>query len=134
MDASKNFVIQGNPDAQAGIQDVLFTPLLRATVKDVAGSISGTVSGPDGPVAGAQVEAELENSGDLEPWQTTTGTGPTQADGTYRIWFLSPGTYTVSVDLSGSDYDGFGTVPSTRTVTLGNGEAATGIDFTVEDP
>ncbi|TFG64628.1 MAG: DUF4382 domain-containing protein, partial [Gemmatimonadales bacterium] len=44
MDVSQNFKIQGSADTPAGIRDVRFTPLLRATLMDVAGSISGTVT------------------------------------------------------------------------------------------
>lgn len=135
MDVSNNFVIQGDPHTSAGINDVLFTPLLRATVEDVAASISGTVSGPEGlDVEGLKVKAELEDSEDIEPWQTTSGSAHTDANGDYTIWFLAPGTYSVSVELpENGDYDGMSTDPDAHEVELDKGDAVTGVDFEIKE-
>ena len=100
FDVTQNFKILGSPDAPGGIQGVLFTPLLRAVVENVAGSISGTVSvDGTGSVENASVHAILSSSdaGVIAELQTSEGTGIIAADGTYEINFLSPGTYDVTV-------------------------------------
>lgn len=122
FDVAQNFVIQGDPDTQAGIQDVLFTPLLRATVSDVAGSISGTVtsSEDDSGMESLTVRAVLQASDVMEELQTDEVTAVTSSDGSYTIHFLSPGTYEVSVDDFSAD---------PQTVTVGDAEDVTGVDF-----
>lgn len=124
FDVEQNFVIEGDPDAQAGIQDVLFTPLLRAVVRDVAGSISGTVtSSEDGSgMNSLTVRALLQDSGVMEELQTDEVTAVTSDDGSgsYTINFLSPGTYEVSVDDFSAD---------PQTVTVGEAEDVTGVNF-----
>jgi hypothetical protein len=131
VDVNQNFVIQGNPRTPAGIQGVLFTPQLRATVQDAAGAIAGTVRDPDGllgedGVDGLVVAAELLDDTGTGPFQTSRVTALTD-DGSYTIRFLAPGTYRVTVELP----EGFATDPAAREVTLSVGENATGIDFDV---
>ncbi|MFW6083718.1 MAG: DUF4382 domain-containing protein [Gemmatimonadota bacterium] len=132
MDVERNFVLQGDPDGPEGLLDVLFTPLVRATVDDVAGSISGTVTyssdTPADETEFASIEAELDpaTSTVLEEMQTTTATTSAAADGTYTLWFLSPGTYDVSAsaDIGGTAYsDGPLSVP------VDEGEDVTGVNF-----
>lgn len=132
MDVERNFVLQGDPDGPQGLLDVLFTPLVRATVADVAGSISGTVTyssdTPADETEFATIEAELDESTSLvlEEMQTTTVTTTAAADGTYTLWFVSPGTYDVSASatIGGTLFsDGPQTVP------VGEDEDVTGIDF-----
>lgn len=122
IDVNRNFVIQGNPETPAGIKGVIFTPLLRAVVTNVAGSIAGTVtsSADNSPVPDAVVRATLLDSGVLESLQTAEATGTTDSTGAYVIQFLSPGTYEVAVD-------NFSATPDT--VEVGQSEAVTGIDF-----
>jgi hypothetical protein len=38
FDVNQNFVIQGNPESPSGIQDILFTPMLRELSRNVEGS------------------------------------------------------------------------------------------------
>lgn len=132
MDVERNFVLQGDPDGPEGLLDVLFTPLVRASVEDVAGSISGTVTytsaTPADETEFASVEAVLDESTLLEEMQTSTATTTAGADGSYKLWFLSPGTYDVSAsaNIGGTDYsDGPQSVP------VGEGEDVTGVDFTL---
>ena len=123
FDVSRNFVIQGNPETPAGIKGVIFTPLVRAVVTNVAGSIAGTVtsSADASPVSDAVVRATLLESTILESLQTAEATGTTDSTGAYLIPFLAPGTYEVSVD-------NFSATPDT--VEVGQSAAVTGIDFT----
>jgi hypothetical protein len=125
FDVAQNFRIQGSADTSAGIHDVSFTPLLRATVVDIAGSISGMVTSLDDgtPLGGVTVEADLMSSPAPEPLQTTVATALTDASGAYTVRFLSPGDYEVS--LPGLDVDPLD-------VTLGEGEHLTLIDFAVD--
>ncbi|MFQ6045958.1 MAG: DUF4382 domain-containing protein [Gemmatimonadales bacterium] len=125
FDVSQNFVVQGNADTAAGINGILFTPLLRATVRNVAGSIAGAVTtAADGSaVEGATVRAVQTQSGLMEELQTAEATAVTDAAGSYRIMFLAPGSYEVTVDS-------LTTEPASRSVTVGEGEDVTGVDFT----
>jgi len=132
MDVERNFVLQGNPDGPEGLLGVLFTPLVRASVLDVAGSISGTVTytsaTPADETEFASVEAELDESTSLvlEEMQTTTVTTTAAADGTYTLWFVSPGTYDVSASatIGGAPFSA-----GPQTVPVGEDEDVTGIDF-----
>lgn len=132
MDVSQNFVLQGDPDGPEGLLDVLFTPLVRASVEDVAGSISGTVTytsaTPADETEFASIEAVLDESTStlLEEMQTTTATTTAGADGSYKIWFLSPGTYDVSAsaNIGGTDY-----TDGPRTVPVEDAENVTGVNF-----
>lgn len=122
FDVDQNFVIQGDPESTAGIEDVLFTPLLRATVRDVAGSISGTVtsSSDQSGLGGLTVRATLQGSTVLEELQTDEVTAVTDADGSYTLNYLAPGTYDVSVD----DFSA-----ASRSVEVGEAEDVEGVDF-----
>lgn len=131
FDVHQSFVIQGNPETPAGINGVLFTPTLRVTVEDVAGSISGTVSAEDDVIGveGLVVTAEPLEGGVLESLQTMTATATTGAEGDYILRFLVPGTYVVSVEVS----EGFETDPASVEVSVGGSEEVTGVDFTVDE-
>lgn len=156
MDVCQNFVVQGDPTTAAGINDVLFTPLLRAVVRDVAGSISGSVTHTDGNVLTADldgdgtaeaqsltVQAALQSSDVIEELQTLEASAITStSDGSYTIHFLSPGEYEVGVngDADGDGTDDFtfevadgdasdGGSPLPATVTVGEGEDVQNVDF-----
>jgi uncharacterized protein DUF4382/carboxypeptidase family protein len=127
FDVNESFVIQGNPNTPAGIKGMLFRPTLRVVVNDVAGSISGTVSTQLDSVSveGLVVTAEPLEGTTLEPFQGAAGSAMTDADGAYTIFFLVPGDYEVSVAAG----DSLTVTPDT--VTVGESEAVTGVDFDV---
>jgi Domain of unknown function (DUF4382) len=110
FNAAANFRLTGTALAPTG---VLFTPVLNATVQNVAGSIAGTVTPASSK---ATVYAIYTSSGDT--------LGSALADtttGAYKIWYLPPGAYTVSAAGSG--------LSATDTVTLNASQILTGVDF-----
>ena len=130
FDVTQNFKVQGSPNTPAGIQTVLFTPLLRAVVQDIAGSISGTISGTGlAGVADSSVSAVLLESGVIDALQTAEATGVIDSSGTYSINFLSPGTYRVSVSASNAT-----ATPTSIDVVVADGQDVIGTDFTVTVP
>lgn len=122
FDVMQNFRIQGNPNTPAGIKGVLFTPMLRAVVRDVAGSIAGTVSesGTGTPMNEATVMAVLTEPATIEALQTDTASALTGETGEYTLRFLPPGKYKVWVVDFSAD---------TASVTVGESENVTGINF-----
>lgn len=134
VDVSQNFVVQGPTSDPLAIQGVLFTPLLRATLHDVAGSISGTVTyasaTPANETEFASVSADLDPASStlLEEMQTDMVSTTVAADGTYTLWFLSPGSYDVSAaaTIGGTAYS-----PGPQTVAVTEDEVVTGVDFTL---
>ncbi|MGH7481755.1 MAG: DUF4382 domain-containing protein [Longimicrobiales bacterium] len=129
FDVDRSFVIQGSPDTPAGIKGVLFTPTIRVAVRDVAGTISGTVSTAltGVSVEGLTVTAEPTTASFMEAFQTATATTLTNADGQYTLGFLVPGTYTVTVATP----EGTVTDPASVSVELDEEENVTGVDFAI---
>lgn len=137
MDVERNFVVNGSPEDPDGIKGVLFTPLLRATLENVAGSISGTVTyttppvQPDDPAEYARVEAVLDQATSevpVEEMETLDAAAIANADGTYTVYFLSPGSYdvTATATIDAVEYsDGPTTVP------VAAKENVTGVDFSL---
>jgi hypothetical protein len=120
FDVARNFVFTGPRAAPTG---VIFRPLVRAVVRNIAGSISGVVTDADGqPVADATVRATLTASPELQELQTAEATAVTADDGSYTIHFLVPGTYTVDVDNVTTD---------AQTVTVERGQAVTAVNFVI---
>ena len=135
MDVERNFVVNGSPTDPDGIKGVLFTPLLRATLENVAGSISGTVTyasaTPDLEEEYARIEAILDQATSevpVEEMETVDAAAIAREDGTYTVYFLSPGTYDVSATatIDAVEYsDGSTPVPVTAS------EDVTGVNFSL---
>jgi hypothetical protein len=123
FDVSQNFVMQGNANTPAGIQGFLFTPVLRAVVDDVAGSIAGTVTAPEGVATeGLSVVAVREGAAEDDVPATTL----VKEDGTFRVHFLAPGTYNVTV--SGVPE---GHTVNTVQVTVGDAQHVTDVELVI---
>jgi uncharacterized protein DUF4382 len=111
FDVSRNFVFLGDRTHPDG---VIFTPVLHASATDISGSIAGT-------------SMPVEARGHLFAIQGTDTVTSALADtltGAYQLWFLPPGTYTVADSAVGY-------TTATQTVTVGNSQAVTGVDFTL---
>ena len=127
FDVNQSFRLQGNPDTPAGINGVSFQPTLRVVVDDVAGTVSRSVSTQltNTSVEGLVMTAAPVEGTTLEPFQTTSATAVTDANGDYSLLFLVPGDYEVSVDA------GEGLTSTPVTVTVGASGDVTGVDFEV---
>ena len=97
FDLGNSFVLRGNTITENGL---LFKPVIRATARDVTGSLAGTLrcAAPDGATSTA-VEAgtvELLAAGtalaDVDPTRVVSTT-MTSATGEFRFAYALPGTY-----------------------------------------
>jgi hypothetical protein len=123
FDVSQNFVMQGKPTAEDKVSGFLFTPLLRAVVRDIAGSIAGNVTAPQGvAVAGLTVTAVREGAPEGEAAATTT----VQEDGTFKLHYLMPGTYEVTIVEPPA-----GHTVNTANVVVGDSQHVTGVTLTI---
>lgn len=124
FDVSQNFVMQGNAETPAGIKSFLFTPVLRAVVRDVAGSIKGSVAAPEGvDVEGMTVTATVAGAGEDDVPVTTL----VDEDGNFAMHFLAPGTYNVTVSTLPDDH-----IVNTVEVVLGESQHVTGVELVIE--
>lgn len=123
FDVSSNFVMQGDAETPAGIQGFNFTPSLRAVVKDVAGSIAGTVTAPEGvKTEGLSVTATRDGAAEGE----APAAALVAADGTFKVNFVAPGTYTVTLPTPPA-----GHTASSVQVTVGEAQHVTGVALTL---
>jgi hypothetical protein len=132
FDVSRSFVLQGNPETPAGIKSVHFKPTLRVIVRDGSGSISGTVSTALAGVSveGLTVTATPEEDTYFGEYQTQSAHTLTGADGKYKIPFLVPGSYTVSV----TPPEGYVATPASSAVDVDPAENEENIDFAIVEP
>ncbi|MBI1755928.1 MAG: DUF4382 domain-containing protein [Fimbriimonas ginsengisoli] len=99
-------------------------PVIPVVVLTNAGTISGTVMFGTSPAPGAEIDATYAAGAAFAPGTLVNGT-MSQADGTFKIWALPPGTYTLNVTW---------TDPATSTVktaTLSGVVVTTGTDTAV---
>jgi hypothetical protein len=111
FDVCRSFKFQGPADSPTG---VLFTPVLHATVRDIAGSIAGSIA----PVNARAMVYAIVGTDTLASAAADTLTGA------YKLWFLTPATYTVSASAAGFQ-------TAVQSVVVGEAQAVTGIDFTL---
>ncbi len=88
FDVARNFVFTGPSASPTG---VIFKPVLHATVRDVAGSIAGTVL-----PANSKSRLYAIMNGD-----TVTSALADSVTGAYKLWFLPPGSYAVAATATG---------------------------------
>lgn len=96
FDLGKSFVMRGNTISQNGL---LFKPVIRATARDLTGTISGVVRATttDGtPVANATIEV-LKAGTELTDTVSANILATTKTDnaGAYTVSFLLPATYSI---------------------------------------
>ena len=81
-----------------GSGSFMLKPVVRGTVEVLSGTVTGTVTDKSGPVQGATVS--LTPTG-----QQPSSTDPsvlTLSDGTFKVWGVMPGSYTVNVTFTPS--------------------------------
>lgn len=96
FDLGKSFVMRGNTISQNGL---LFKPVIRATARDITGTISGFVralTAEGDPVADATIEV-LKAGTELTDTVSANVLATTKTDntGAYTVSFLLPATYTI---------------------------------------
>lgn len=113
FDVSRSFVFTGVKTAPTG---AIFKPVLNATVQNVAASIAGIVT----PASSKASLAAIAASGD-----TVATTMADTLTGVYKLRFLAPGAYTVSVlgTATGS------TLAGRKSVTVRAAQDTTGVNF-----
>ena len=83
---------------QTGAGAYTLKPVVRGVVKVLSGTITGTVVDKNGPVENAVVTITPTGA---QPSSTDPST-LTQADGTFKMWGVMPGTYTINVTFTPS--------------------------------
>lgn len=122
FDVSQNFVMQGTAESPAGIKGFNFTPRLRAVVRDVAGSIAGAVTAPEG----ASVEGLTITATRTDVTDAPVATAITDASGNYKVNFLPPGSYDVTVSTPPA-----GLASSTAATAVEENEDVSGLDLSL---
>ncbi len=74
-------------------------PVIPAVLMDMAGTVTGTVTLNDLPVHGALIKA-VYTAGPNYPIGTEVNTSSTAADGTFKVWALLEGTYTIEATFT----------------------------------
>jgi hypothetical protein len=83
---------------QTGAGAYMLKPVVRGVVQVLSGTITGTVVDASGPVMNATVTITPTGA---QPSSTDPST-LTQADGTFKMWGVMPGSYTVNVTFTPS--------------------------------
>ncbi|MCZ6756482.1 MAG: DUF4382 domain-containing protein [Gemmatimonadetes bacterium] len=112
FDVSRSFVFQGPPWAP---KSVSLKPVINGTYRNVAGSISGTVT----PAAARAQLFAIRNGTD-----TARTTFADTMTGVYTLQFMPPGTWTVVATAAGYGDE------QVIDVVVGDSEAVTGVDLT----
>jgi hypothetical protein len=87
-------------------------PVIPAVVKILSGTVTGAVMDGSNPVAGAMITATYE-AGSAYPVGTEVNTSASLPDGTFKVWALLPGPYTIKATFT----DPATSVAKTATVT-----------------
>ncbi|MEL7587859.1 MAG: DUF4382 domain-containing protein [Prolixibacteraceae bacterium] len=95
FDVSKSFVVQGNPNTNAGIKGFIFKPVLRAIVEDISGSIEGTVTTGEAKTVLPNVSVSIMQD------TTVVSTAITDDKGYYAVIGLLPGNYKIKTQPQG---------------------------------
>ena len=77
----------------------MMNPVIPAVVTVLSGTVTGTVTDGGAPFQGATVKA-VYTAGTNYPLGTEVNTNMSLADGTFKIWALLPGTYTISASFT----------------------------------
>lgn len=118
FNVGKSLIKQGN--GQYRLQ-----PVIPAVVKVLSGTVTGTVTDGAEPLPGAPVTATYTAGGNY-PVGTEVNTGATAADGSFKVWALLPGTYTITAVYTHPDTGATKTATRTGVTVTANQNTALG--------
>jgi hypothetical protein len=104
---------------QLGNGSYQLQPVIPAVLVDVSGTVTGTVTLNSAPVHGALIEA-VYTAGPNYPIGTVVNTSTTAEDGTFKVWALMEGTYTLEVTFTDSTPADFAATVTDVVVTQGD--------------
>lgn len=107
---------------QTGNGQWMLQPVIPAVLMNLAGTVSGTVTLNDVAVEGAVVTA-VYSEGSAYPLGTEVNTSVTAAAGTFKVWALMPGKYTINVAYTDSTPANFSASMTDVVVTANNDTA-----------
>lgn len=84
---------------KTGSGKYILNPVIPVVVKNQSGVVTGLVTDGTNPAAGAYVSA-VYTAGTSYPIDSEVNSSVTQADGTFKMWALLPGTYTLYVNYT----------------------------------
>jgi hypothetical protein len=108
-----------------GTGDYFLQPVIPAVVKVLSGTVTGSVTSAGSPVAGATVTATY-TAGSAYPLNTEVNSSTTIADGTFKLWALLPGTYTITASYTDPATSTVKTVSKTGVVVTANANTDAG--------
>ncbi|MEX2244822.1 MAG: DUF4382 domain-containing protein [Fimbriimonadaceae bacterium] len=92
FNVEKSLILQGNGQ-------YLLQPVIPAVLMDLAGTVTGSVTLNGEPVHGALVRAIYTAGPNYAPG-TEVNTSATAEDGTFKVWALLEGTYTIEASFT----------------------------------
>lgn len=92
FNAAKSIIKQGNGQYQ-------MQPVVSGVVKVLSGTVTGQVKFNGAPVKGAEIKATY-TTGTQYPIGTEVNTTLSTEDGTFKVWMLLPGTYTITASYT----------------------------------
>jgi hypothetical protein len=104
---------------QLGNGSYQLQPVIPAVLVDDSGTVTGTVTLNSAPVHGALIEA-VYTAGPNYPIGTVVNTSTTAEDGTFKVWALMEGTYTLEVTFTDSTPADFAATVTDVVVTQGD--------------
>jgi len=119
FNVSKSLIKTGN--GQYRLQ-----PVIPAVVKVLSGTVTGTVRDGANPLKGAEVKATYTAGGNYAIG-TEVNTSTTLADGTFKVWALLPGTYTLTASFTDPATNTTRTATKTGVVVSANQNVDAGI-------
>lgn len=104
---------------QQGAGQYMLQPVIPAVVKVLSGTVNGTVTDGGNPVAGATITATY-TAGSSYAVGTAVNTSASLSDGSFKVWALMPGTYTITASYADPNTGAAKTATATGVVVTAN--------------